>query len=180
MRRRSIGSQRALGRGRRSPEELDTILAGIVDRLGRRLRDGDRACRTVVLRLRFDDFARVTRSHTLRAATTQTAPIHEAARELLEAAMPTILDRGITLIGLSLANLAGDDREQLELPLDAREEPRSALAGSGTGRRTPRDPAALDRTLDAVRARFGASSVNRATQLGRDPGLSVPVLPEHE
>ncbi|HEY2221771.1 DNA polymerase IV [Actinomycetospora sp.] len=179
VRRRSIGSQRALGRGRRSPEELDTILAGIVDRLGRRLRDGDRACRTVVLRLRFDDFTRVTRSHTLRAATTQTTPIDEAARELLGAAMPSILDRGITLIGLSLANLSGDDREQLELPLDAREEPRPALAGAGTDD-SPRDPRALDRTLDAVRARFGAAAVNRATQLGRDPGVSVPVLPEHE
>jgi DNA polymerase IV len=179
VRRRSIGSQRALGRGRRSPEELDTILAGIVDRLGRRLRDGDRTCRTVVLRLRFDDFARVTRSHTLRAATTQTAPLHAAARELLADAMPMILDRGITLIGLSLANLSGDDREQLELPLDAREEPRPALAGAGT-EDLPRDPRALDRTLDAVRARFGAAAVNRATQLGRDPGLTVPVLPEHE
>ncbi|HEY2191511.1 MAG TPA: DNA polymerase IV [Actinomycetospora sp.] len=179
VRRRSIGSQRALGRGRRSPEELDTILAGIVDRLGRRLRDGDRACRTVVLRLRFDDFARVTRSVTLRAATTQTAPIDQAARDLLGEAMPMILDRGITLIGLSLANLSGEDREQLELPLDAREEPRSALAGAGAGD-APRDAAALDRTLDAVRARFGAASVNRATQLGRDPGTTVPVLPEHE
>jgi DNA polymerase IV len=179
VRRRSIGSQRALGRGRRSPEELDTILAGIVDRLGRRLRDGDRACRTVVLRLRFDDFTRVTRSHTLRAATTQTAPISDAARELLTEAMPMILDRGITLIGLSLANLSGEDREQLELPLDARDEPHSALAGAGKGD-SPRDPAALDRTLDAVRARFGAASVNRATQLGRDPGIAVPVLPEHE
>jgi DNA polymerase-4 len=179
VRRRSIGSQRALGRGRRSPEELDTILAGIVDRLGRRLRDGDRAARTVVLRLRFDDFTRVTRSHTLRAATTQTAPIQDAARELLREAMPMILDRGITLIGLSLANLSGEDREQLELPLDAREEPRSALAGAGSGD-PGRDPGALDRTLDAVRARFGAASVNRATQLGRDPGITVPVLPEHE
>jgi DNA polymerase IV len=182
VRRRSIGSQRALGRGRRSPEELDTILAGIVDRLSRRLRDGDRACRTVVLRLRFDDFTRVTRSHTLRAATTLTAPIDQAARELLRDAMPTILDRGITLLGLSLANLSGEDREQLELPLDAREEPRPALAGPGTGKSTQhadRDPAALDRALDAVRARFGSASVNRATQLGRDPGVSVPVLPEH-
>ena len=157
-----------------------------MDRLARRLRDGGRTCRTVVLRLRFDDFTRVTRSHTLRAATTQTAPIDGAARELLREAIPTILDRGITLIGLSLANLSGDDREQLELPLDAREEPRTALAGRGSANSTqhadrePWDPAALDRTLDAVRARFGSASVNRATQLGRDPGLSVPVLPEHQ
>jgi DNA polymerase IV len=170
VRRRSIGSQRALGRGRRSPEELDTILTGIVDRLGRRLRDGDRACRTVVLRLRFDDFARVTRSHTLRVPTTQTAPLLDAARDLLVAAMPEILDRGITLIGLSLANLSGEDREQLELPLD--DDPARGHAAQ--------DRAALERVLDAVRERFGAASVNRANQLGRDPGVSVPLLPEHE
>ncbi|MDQ4119039.1 MAG: DNA polymerase IV, partial [Actinomycetota bacterium] len=39
-RRRSIGSQRALGRRPRTEEELDAILAGIVDRLARRLRGG--------------------------------------------------------------------------------------------------------------------------------------------
>ncbi|MDN5915269.1 MAG: DNA polymerase IV [Pseudonocardia sp.] len=171
-RRRSIGSQRALGRRYRSPEELDTILAGTVDRLGRRLRgngrdDGDgnrhgRVCRTVVLRLRFSDFTRATRSHTLPAATAHTPTLLGAARTLLAGALPMIEEKGVTLLGLSLANLDGDDAVQLELPFDAHSGP------------------ALDVALDAVRNRFGAASVNRATQLGRDHGLSVPRLPEHE
>ena len=166
--RRSIGSQRALGRRRRSPEELDTILAGTVDRLGRRLRgrgreDGrGRVCRTVVLRLRFGDFTRATRSHTLPVATAHTPTLLGAARALLVAALPMIEDRGVTLLGLSLSNLDADGAVQLELPLDAHAGP------------------ALDVALDAVRSRFGAGSVNRATQLGRDQGLSVPLLPEHE
>src|SRR4029453_8851528 len=46
---RWIGSQRALGRRRRSPAELDAVLVAIVDRLGRRLRAARRACRTVML-----------------------------------------------------------------------------------------------------------------------------------
>ena len=177
--RRSIGSQRALGNRPRSAEELDTILAGIVDRLARRLREGGRTCRTVVLRLRFGDFTRVTRSHTLRTATSRTDPIDDAARSLLAGAMPTIHDRGITLLGLSLANLDGEGREQLELPLADDAKERTALAG-GPAVEDARDSASLDRALDAVRARFGAASVGRATQIGRDPGVSVPVLPEHE
>ena len=85
-RRRSIGSQRALGRGHRSAAELDAILVGLVDRVTGRLRAAERACRTVVLRLRFDDFARVTRSQTLPEATTVTGVILAALRELLAAA----------------------------------------------------------------------------------------------
>src|SRR5438874_1917605 len=61
-RRRSMGAQHALGR--RTPrtwEELDSVLVALVDRLGRRLRAAHRVCRTVTLRLRFDDFTRATR-----------------------------------------------------------------------------------------------------------------------
>jgi DNA polymerase-4 len=161
-RRRSIGSQRALGRRPRSPEELDLMLTQIVDRLARRLRDGDRACRTVVLRLRFGDFAKATRSHTVGAATDRTAVLLAVAQGLLASALPEIAERGITLIGVSLSQLRRADDMQPELPIDW-----------GEGMR-------LDTVLDAVREKFGAASVARAAQLGRDPGWSTPLLPEHE
>src|SRR5256714_7610735 len=64
-RRRSIGSQHALGRRRRSPDAIDTVLVSLVDRVTRRLRAARRVGRTVVLRLRFDDFSRATRPPTL-------------------------------------------------------------------------------------------------------------------
>lgn len=159
-RRRSIGSQRALGRRERSAEELDTIVAGIMDRLGRRLRGAHRLCRTVVLRLRFADYTRATRSHTLAVATEHTGTLLLAARTLLADAMPLIRDRGITLVGLSLASLCDDSAVQLALPFDR---------GGGPE---------LDVTLDEVRRRFGGESVTRAANLGRDPGLSMPVLPD--
>ena len=161
-RRRSIGSQRALGRRPRSPEELDLMLTQIIDRLARRLRDGDRICRTVVLRLRFGDFAKATRSHTVGAATDRTAVLLAVAQGLLAGALPEIADRGITLIGVSLSQLRRADDLQPELPIDW-----------GEGVR-------LDTVLDAVREKFGATSVARAAHLGRDPGLSTPLLPEHE
>ncbi|WP_353814396.1 DNA polymerase IV [Agromyces sp. SYSU T00266] len=161
-RRGSIGSQRALGTHPRTADELDRILTQIIDRLARRLRDGDRGCRTVVLRLRYGDFARATRSRTLRSATDRTAVLLAIARELLAAALPEIAERGITLVGVSFSHLARGDRLQPELPIDWDEGER------------------LDTVLDAVRDRFGATSVARAAQLGRDPGWSAPMLPEHE
>jgi DNA polymerase IV len=156
-RRRSIGSQRALGR---RSHDLDAILASLIDGTSRRLRTGHRACRTVVLRLRFADFTRATRSHTLIHPTADTAILLSAARHLLAAAMPEIRERGITLLGVSLANLGSEDTIQLMLPFDEVE------------------PGALDATLDSLRSRFGATSVTRAALLGRDPGISVPLLPD--
>jgi DNA polymerase IV len=160
-RRRSIGSQRALGRrGPRSHAALDAVVIAIVDRLGRRLRAANRVCRTVVLRLRFDDFSRATRSHTLPQATARTAVILETARELLAEAMPMIRYKGITLVGISLANLHNDAPLQLPLPFDG-------------------DRAiALDLTLDDVRDRFGSAAITRAVLLGRDQGITMPLLPD--
>ena len=161
-RRSSIGSQRALGRGTRSPEELDLILTQIVDRLTRRLRDGDRVCRTIVLRLRFGDFARATRSHTVGRPTDRTATLLAVARALLAASQAEIAERGITLIGISLTQLGRLDDLQPELPIEWNDGER------------------LDAVLDAVHDKFGAASVARAAQLGRDPGWSTPLLDEHQ
>jgi DNA polymerase-4 len=158
-RRRSMGAQHALGRGRRSPADIDAVLAGLVDRVGRRMRVAGRAGRTVVLRLRFDDFSRATRSHTLPRPTAQTQTLLDAVRRLLAASTPLIADRGLTLVGVAVGNL-DDGPEQLVLPLD----------GYPGGE--------LDAALDAVRSRFGSSAVTRAVLLGRDPGLSVPLLPD--
>jgi DNA polymerase IV len=159
-RRRSIGAQRALGRTPRSPDALDAIVLALVDRLARRLRAARRVCRTVVLRLRFDDFSRATRSHTLSEATAQTQTILATARGLLSTATPMIERQGLTLVGVSLANLHDDGAIQLALPFDRHR------AG------------ALDATLDSVRDRFGSAAVTRAVLLGRDQGLSVPLLPD--
>ena len=116
-------------------------------------------CRTVVLRLRFDDFSRATRSHTLPHATQQTEPILATARALLATAMPMIERQGLTLVGVALANLE-----------DAAERPaRAALRPSGSP---------LDAALDSVRDRFGTTAITRAVLLGRDQGLAVPLLPD--
>ena len=69
-------------------------------------------------RLRFDDFSRATRSHTLAQATAQTRQILDAVRELLETATPMIEGTGLTLVGISVGNLHDDAAVQLALPFD--------------------------------------------------------------
>ncbi|RZQ63848.1 DNA polymerase IV [Amycolatopsis suaedae] len=159
-RRRSMGAQRALGRGPKSRAELDAVAVTLVDRLTRRLRAAGRVCRTVVLRLRFADFTRITRSRTLGEATDGTDVVLATVRDLLAAAMPLIEREGITLLGISLSNLDNHGAVQLELPFQV-------------DRAT-----ALDTALDGVRDRYGTAAVTRAVLLGRDPGISVPLLPD--
>ena len=159
-RRRSIGSQCALGRSSRSPDAVDAVLLGLVDRVSRRLRASRRVGRTVVLRLRFDDFTRATRSHTLSQATAHTATILANARTLLATAKPMIDDRGLTLVGVAVGNLDDDCVIQLALPFDRA------------------SPTTLDAAVDDVRDRFGSRAVTRAALLGHDQGLSVPLRPD--
>jgi DNA polymerase-4 len=159
-RRRSIGSQCALGRSPKAPDAIDAVLVSLVDRVTRRMRAAGRVGRTVVLRLRFGDFSRATRSYTLPRPTAHTQTILVTARWLLTTAMPEIERRGLTLVGVAVANLEDDGAVQLVLPFDRH---------SG---------AALDAALDEVRRRFGSTAVTRAVLLGRDQGLVVPLLPD--
>jgi len=159
-RRRSIGSQRARGRRPWTEDELDADLAALVDRVTRRMRKAHRVGRTVVLRLRFDDFERATRSRTLNQATASTETILRTAQELLREALPTLRERGVTLLGLAVANLDDADRVQLAIPFDERHLDE------------------LDAALDAVRERFGATAITRAALVKRGTGFEMPLLPE--
>jgi len=155
-RRGSIGAQCAIGRSRRSAEAVDAVLVGLVDRITRRMRKAHRIGRTVVLRLRFADFTRATRSYTLPCSTSETQAILATARWLLAAARPTIERDGLTLVGVTVANLDDDRAVQLAF----------------------RGRYALDIAVDEIRERFGTAAITRAVLLGRDTGLVVPLLPD--
>jgi DNA polymerase-4 len=161
-RRGSMGAQRAMGRAgqRKSAEEIDATLVTLVDRVTRRMRAANRTGRTVVLRLRFDDFTRATRSHTLPWSTSATETVLAAVRLLVVTAQPLIDRQGLTLLGISVANLDSSGAVQLMLPFEQR------------------SPTALDAALDRVHDRFGKTAITRAVLLGRDPGLEMPMLPD--
>jgi DNA polymerase-4 len=150
-RRRSIGTQSAFAGGGRTGSQLDALLVTLVDRVTRRARAANRAGRTVTLRFRFGDFSRATRSRTLAHPTAGTGAILAAARVLLAAARPMIERRGITLLGIAVANLS--DHAQLELPLEPRVDP------------------ALDLAIDEIRQRFGNQAIRR--------GSTGPSTPRH-
>jgi DNA polymerase IV len=163
-RRRSVGAQRALGRAgnRMSPAEVDAVVVNLIDRITARMRAAGRTGRTVVLRLRFDDFSRATRSRTLPWATSSTQPILAAARQLLASAAPTIAERGLTLVGFAVSGIDRTGAQQLMLPFSE-----GALALKNA-----------DAAVDQVRRRYGKSALTRAVLVGRDPGWEMPHLPD--
>ena len=144
-----------------TPDEVDAVVINLIDRITRRMRGAGRTGRTVVLRLRFDDFGRATRSHTMPRATASTDVILGAARELVAAAAPLIAERGLTLVGFAVSNIDRQGAQQLELPFEEHA-----------------DTVALDDAVDQVRTRYGNSAVTRGVLVGRDPGLEMPHLPD--
>jgi DNA polymerase-4 len=91
-----------------------------------------------------------------------------AVQALLAAARPTIAERGLTLVGVAVSDLANDDSVQLVLPF-----PRP-----GTDIPVAAPTAVLDATVDAVRERFGKAAIDRAVLIGRHTGFEVPKLPD--
>lgn len=161
VRRRSVGAQRALGRAgsRMSAAEVDAVVIGLVDRITGRMRAAGRTGRTVLLRLRFDDFGRATRSHTMPRATSANAPVLAAARALVADAAPLIAQRGLTLIGFAVSNIDRGGAEQLTLPLHS-------------------EPPTVEAAVDQIRRRFGTSALTRGVLIGRDSGIEAPHLPD--
>jgi DNA polymerase IV len=163
VRRRSVGAQRALGRAGNSMSaaEVDAVVIGLIDRIAGRMRAAGRTGRTVTLRLRFDDFGRATRSHTLPWATCSTQALLGTARQLVAAAAPLISDRGLTLVGFAVSEIDRDGAEQLMLPFTAGAQ-----------------PAVVDAAVDRVHRRYGRSALTRGVLVGRDAGVEMPHLPD--
>jgi DNA polymerase-4 len=114
----------------------------------------------VVLRLRFADYTKATRSRSFPFATASGAQIGAAATALLAEAAPLLGERGITLVGVALTGLEPDDHWQPELD----------LAGPSAD--------GLDAAVDAVADRFGSGALVRGALLRRGAGLEVPTLPD--
>ena len=113
--RRSVGSQSAMRR-RGWSAELDDVLARLAERVTGRMAKAGLSGRTVVLRLRFGDYSRVTRSRTLPHPTAEPRDVLAAARILLWQARPAIECHAVTLLGLAVTNLGAPHMgEQLGL-----------------------------------------------------------------
>jgi DNA polymerase IV len=158
---KSMGAQAALGRRAATPELIRDTLGYLADRVASRLRQATLAGRTVTVRVRFPHLRSVTRSVTLADAISTTLTLTEVAEGLAHAAVhDNEREREITLLAVSVSNLRPDHSLQLELPLDSPDwrrtrgpRPESVVEACRWG---------LDRSVDAIRDKFGRASVGYA------------------
>lgn len=164
----SVGAQSALGRRAATPVLVRNTLGYLADRVAGRLRTSGRAGRTITVRVRFVGMRSVTHATTLAAPICTTLTLAELATELAgEVLAGNPQEREITLLGISVSKLVDESALQLELPLGLGEDRRSAGTAAGSARW------AVDRAMDAIRARFGRAAVGYAAVVFSGAG-SVP------
>jgi len=167
-RARSVGAQSALGRKEISTELLRMTLRHLADRVATRLRAKERAGRSVTVRVRFAEMQSVTRSITLPSAISATPILAEVAYSLAITALDDYPDeKFITLLAISVSHLVYESALQLELPIELGEEQLRPGTAAGAARWT------LDRSVDAVRERFGRQAVGYAS-VSLSTGGAVP------
>jgi DNA polymerase-4 len=147
---KSVGSEVTLAEDVVGADAIRPHLLHEADEVARRLRAGGHVARGVRVKLKTSRFQLHTRQTTLPRPT-------DSAPELLAAAVPLLahfdLDEPIRLVGLAAFDLGGGGRPVQE----------DLFAGPVRQRQ-----GRLDRTLDQVRARFGAGAVRRASELADD------------
>jgi DNA polymerase-4 len=157
-----MGAQAALGRRESTPELIRETIGYLADRVAGRLRKAILAGQTVTVRVRFTHMRSVTRSVTLAVAISTTLTLTEVAESLALAAIhDNERDREITLIAVSVSNLSPDHSIQLELPLGSRNWRRNADPRPGSVVEASRW--GVDRSVDAIRDKFGRTAVGYAT-----------------
>jgi DNA polymerase-4 len=162
---KSMGAQSALGRQRAEPQLVRATLGYLADRVAGRLRAAGQAGRTIHVRVRFAGLRSVTRSVTLPVAISTTLTITELATELAgNALVDHPQEREISLLAVSVSNLANEPGLQLVLPLGVGDDRHRVGSRLGSARW------AADRSVDAVRARFGRAAVGYATVMFSDVG----------
>jgi len=168
---KSIGHEETFPSDLHDHAALDHRLVGLSDGVASRLRAAGMAARTVQLKVRFGDFTTITRSRTLAEPTDLAADLRKVASELLHT-----LDvaPGVRLLGVSGQQLArrvatGGDQGTLFADEATRPTPDPQRAGPpGSGDLAAPGQAALERSVDAVRARFGPGA------LGHGAARSLP------
>jgi len=154
----SVGAQSALGRKEASTPLIRMTLRHLADRVATRLRAKERAGKTVTVRVRFAEMQSITRSVTLPAAISSTPILAEVAQSLVTTALADHPDGTIiTLLAISVSQLVYEPALQLELPIELGDDEQRPGTEAGAARWT------LDRSVDAVRNRFGRKAVGYAS-----------------
>ncbi|MEW5934478.1 MAG: DNA polymerase IV, partial [Bacillota bacterium] len=141
---RSLSEEMTFATDVGDPEQVLSALMEMAEELGHRLRAAGLKARTIGIKLRFPDFRTITRATTLGQATESDSTIYRVASELF------LRHRGHPpwrLVGVSVSGL--EQWQQMCFP---------GFAGASS-------QDGVDRTLDALRERFGKPVVFRARRL---------------
>ncbi|HVM51919.1 MAG TPA: DNA polymerase IV [Acidimicrobiales bacterium] len=144
---KSVGHEETFAKDLHTVDALDPELVRMADSVGARLRRSGLQGRTVQLKVRFRDFATITRSETVATAVDEGALIARVARRLLH---EVDTSPGVRLLGVSVSQLEDASRRQLSLD--------DAVGGSWDE---------VAGAVERIRERFGDSSIVPATMTGR-------------
>ncbi len=153
--RKSVSHEQTFAEDTKDRQFLRGKLLELSEQVGHRLRFHGLKGRTVTLKLRFSDFRTITRSTTLTESTNADQQIYRSASSLLDAV--NLARRKVRLVGVVVSNLDTGEQPQLLATTNSRESE-------------------IDKALDAVRERFGITSVRRARLVDED---STDSQPEH-
>jgi len=187
---KSIGHEETFASDVWERESLHAHLLRMVDASATALRRAELAARTITVKVRFSDFSMVTRSHSLVSPIDASPAIGAVATALL-ASVPA--DQGVRLLGVSLSGFGTTDSGlQLTLDLDSAIPADAGIQTAGGVDADDTRAGAVDRlkqaqeeaeriqgswatvtsAVDAIRARYGGSSVGPSSLVGAD-GLRV-------
>ncbi len=146
-RERSVGAEETFARDVDDPELIMAELLRLSERVGARMRRAGFSSSTISIKVRFADFATITRSHTRKTPTDVSREIFHEARSLFQALH---LDRArIRLVGVRAEGIV--ETEQVESQL--------VLGAPDRGWRE------AEEAVDRLSARFGKGSVRPARLL---------------
>jgi len=100
---KSLGRETTFARDMGDPRYLIARLSILTDQVGLRLRRSGQCCRTVTLKLRYNDWETISRAQTLPEAADLTQTIYAAALKLLQGEFP--LKKDVRLIGVTVSHL---------------------------------------------------------------------------
>jgi DNA polymerase-4 len=149
---KSIGHEETFGVDIADPAALEAELVRMVDLVAARVRRSVAGARTWSVKIRFDDFTTMSRSHTWASPIDSTSVALGELRPMLSAA---VSGRRVRLLGVAASHF-GEPVEQLDLF--------AAAESSAPDRRR------AEHAVDEIRGRFGERSIGRASGVRRPSG----------
>lgn len=108
--RKSIGAENTFIRDLFRPEEMESEMVPLAEKVWQHSVRTQSHGRTVTLKVKFEDFRQITRSRTLSLPVSSAKEVHETARLLLATVLPS--DKGVRLLGITLSGFEHEERRE--------------------------------------------------------------------